>query len=172
MKNKFLLILLAFFCSAGLSAQTDTNPKQTKVQQIVPNPIPPKPDVKQGDRGSTNDVSKVLPPNTIPTSTNMFRTSNESLLTILMLTFGVIILGISAFIIYKHGTDLNFLFKYFIIILVIIASVVLMSVGYDKDQVAPAIGLFGTIAGYLLGKADVPPKAANNPPNPNPPANH
>lgn len=49
------------------------------------------------------------------------------------------------------------------ITLVVVASVALLVSGYSSQQVAPAFGLFGTIIGYLLGKAskreeqDAPP---------------
>ncbi len=39
------------------------------------------------------------------------------------------------------------------ITLVVVASVALLVSGYSSQQVAPAFGLFGTIIGYLLGKA-------------------
>jgi hypothetical protein len=29
---------------------------------------------------------------------------------------------------------------------------VLICAGYSNDQIAPAMGLFGTLAGYLLGR--------------------
>lgn len=57
------------------------------------------------------------------------------------------------------------------ITLVVVASVALLVSGYSSQQVAPAFGLFGTIIGYLLGKAGAKednPKPAQPPPPPPP----
>ncbi|CAN5294397.1 hypothetical protein BH10PSE4_BH10PSE4_37030 [soil metagenome] len=54
------------------------------------------------------------------------------------------------------------------ITLVVVASVALLVSGYSSQQVAPAFGLFGTIIGYLLGKAgakeEKKPEGAENDP--------
>ena len=39
-----------------------------------------------------------------------------------------------------------------IVILVITGALVLITVGYSTEQIAPAFGLFGTIIGYMLGR--------------------
>jgi hypothetical protein len=36
--------------------------------------------------------------------------------------------------------------------LIIIGTLFFITAGFDSTQIAPALGLFGTIAGYLLGK--------------------
>jgi hypothetical protein len=38
------------------------------------------------------------------------------------------------------------------ILTIIILSVVVVIIGYSQAQLTPIIGLFGAIAGYLLGK--------------------
>lgn len=43
--------------------------------------------------------------------------------------------------------------------LIIIGTLFAITAGFDSNQIAPAMGLFGTIAGYLLGKR-APLKAA------------
>lgn len=40
------------------------------------------------------------------------------------------------------------------IILVVIATMVLVTAGYNNEQIAPAFGLFGTIIGYILGRSE------------------
>jgi hypothetical protein len=35
---------------------------------------------------------------------------------------------------------------------VITGTLILITVGYSNEQVAPAFGLFGTIVGYMLGR--------------------
>ena len=47
-----------------------------------------------------------------------------------------------------------------IVITVIIGTLILVTVGYSNQQIAPAFGLFGTIVGYMLGRLDRPSPAA------------
>jgi hypothetical protein len=42
----------------------------------------------------------------------------------------------------------------FALTLVIIGTVFFIVAGFDSQQIAPAIGLFGTIAGYMLGRTE------------------
>jgi len=46
------------------------------------------------------------------------------------------------------------------ILFVIIATMVLITAGYNNEQIAPAFGLFGTIVGYILGRGE---KSAQQP---------
>jgi hypothetical protein len=43
-----------------------------------------------------------------------------------------------------------------VVLWVIIGTLTLIAAGYSDQQIAPAFGLFGTIVGYILGKADRP----------------
>lgn len=40
-----------------------------------------------------------------------------------------------------------------LVTLIIGGTMFLIAAGYSNDQIAPAVGLFGTIAGYLLGRS-------------------
>jgi hypothetical protein len=44
-----------------------------------------------------------------------------------------------------------------IVVTVIIGTLLLVTVGYTNEQIAPAFGLFGTIIGYMLGRLSSPP---------------
>jgi hypothetical protein len=53
-----------------------------------------------------------------------------------------------------------------IILSVITGTLILVTVGYSNDQIAPAFGLFGTIIGYMLGRlspSPVPPSTEVTP---------
>lgn len=50
-----------------------------------------------------------------------------------------------------------------LITLIIVGSIFLITAGYDNTQILSAMGLFGTIAGYLLGKS--PTVQQNHNPN-------
>jgi glycerol uptake facilitator-like aquaporin len=43
-----------------------------------------------------------------------------------------------------------------IVVTVIIGTLILVTVGYSNEQIAPAFGLFGTIVGYMLGRLSQP----------------
>lgn len=49
------------------------------------------------------------------------------------------------------------------VILIIFATLFLVVAGYDDKQIAPVIGLYGTIAGYLLGKSTSSDRATGEP---------
>jgi hypothetical protein len=48
-----------------------------------------------------------------------------------------------------------------IILTVIIGTLILVTVGYSNEQIAPAFGLFGTIIGYMLGRLSQPTPASS-----------
>lgn len=83
------------------------------------------------------------------------RSDLELYLSLAVLVFGLLILGAQMVIMLKVGkgwgpnsTRISGL------TLVIISGVFLITAGYSQDQIAPMIGLLGTIAGYLLGKSE------------------
>lgn len=51
----------------------------------------------------------------------------------------------------------------FIIILVVGSAVFILTAGYDDKQAAPLFGLFGTLVGYLFGRAPQEQPAGNRP---------
>lgn len=72
-----------------------------------------------------------------------------------VLIFGLILVCLAIFMTLKrpegwctHSTRIIGL------ILVIVAGLFLITAGYSQNQIAPMIGLLGTVAGYLLGKSD------------------
>ncbi len=93
-------------------------------------------------------------------SAKSFHTPNEMELTIYYLIFGFTVLLITAFLLHKSSIDSHTTFKYFIIVLLILSMLLLIATGLNNDQIAPAVGLFGTIAGYLLGKTDFNPTSS------------
>lgn len=68
-----------------------------------------------------------------------------------VLIFGAMILGLATYLI-KEGKSSESILRIFGTILIIIAGVFLVVAGYSDRQIAPVMGLLGTIAGYLLGK--------------------
>lgn len=62
-----------------------------------------------------------------------------------------------------HREELEHATRAMTILFVIIATMVLITAGYNNEQIAPAFGLFGTIVGYILGRGE---KAAERPVEP------
>lgn len=74
-----------------------------------------------------------------------------------VLVFGLIICGLATFLIMK-GKSADNVLKALGTVLIIVAALFLVVAGYDDKQMAPVMGLLGTIAGYLLGKDSAPSK--------------
>jgi VIT1/CCC1 family predicted Fe2+/Mn2+ transporter len=68
-----------------------------------------------------------------------------------VLIFGSIIMLLATYLLHK-GKNADEVLKLFGTIIIIISAVFLVVAGYTDTQIAPVIGLLGTIAGYLLGR--------------------
>jgi hypothetical protein len=75
-----------------------------------------------------------------------------------VLLFGFLTLCLAAYVI-RRGHPWEAVLKIFGMVLIIVLTVFLIVAGYDDKQIAPAMGLLGTIAGYLLGKDVAKPDA-------------
>lgn len=69
-----------------------------------------------------------------------------------VLAFGLVISLIVGYLMAK-GKAPEHLLRTFGTILIIISAVFLVVAGYSDKQIAPVMGLLGTVAGYLLGKS-------------------
>lgn len=78
--------------------------------------------------------------------------SLEFNLSICVLTFGLLIIIIEVYLITKRKINSHDTIKFVTITLIITGTLFLITAGYSNDQIAPAVGLLGTIAGYLLGR--------------------
>lgn len=68
-----------------------------------------------------------------------------------VLVFGSIIMVLATCLLYL-GKNADDVLKLFGTIIIVISAVFLVVAGYTDTQIAPVIGLLGTIAGYLLGR--------------------
>nr|VFK43369.1 MAG: hypothetical protein BECKTC1821E_GA0114239_102511 [Candidatus Kentron sp. TC] len=85
----------------------------------------------------------------------------------MIMGFALILIAFMTYVIRK-GADLDDTLKVFGTILIVVAAVFLIVAGYSEKQIAPVIGLLGTVAGYILGKQHSNKKSANNPIQPTP----
>ena len=82
--------------------------------------------------------------------------NREFWLSIVILTFGLLIILVEYFLlrtVVQEKTEE--IARTYTVTLIIIGTLVLIASGFTNEQIAPALGLFGTIAGYLLGKTDL-----------------
>ena len=77
----------------------------------------------------------------------------QVVLSIAVLVFGLLIAVASMFVTLKREKGWGPLSTQIVgLTLVITAGLFLITAGYSQDQIAPMVGLLGTIAGYLLGR--------------------
>ncbi len=77
--------------------------------------------------------------------------ANELTIGSMILGYGLIVIGISAWLMVR-GKDSEAVLRMVAVISAVVLSGFLLVVGYDDKQMNPVIGLLGTIVGYLLGK--------------------
>ena len=121
------------FCQepTPLVAQAPTTPIQN--QQMTPS---------GGDAGTDPfDIRRIL-------------TRFEFWLSLLILIFGTIVVMVQFALLRKKAFDGNDILKVFGVTLIVVGTLFLIAAGFGDKQIAPAMGLFGTLAGYLLGKAN------------------
>ena len=97
--------------------------------------------VKQAPAAQTSD----------PVETPWWSTRNAMTMSAALLVFGVVVLLLATYLI-KVGKSSEAVLRIFGTILIIVIAVFLVVAGYSDTQIAPVMGLLGTIAGYLLGK--------------------
>jgi CHASE2 domain-containing sensor protein len=74
-------------------------------------------------------------------------------LTLLIFAFGVVALLLFYWIV-RSNRDTPMLLRVYVILILIFGTLLIVSSAYTTEQVAPVVGFFGTIAGYLLGRGD------------------
>lgn len=149
MKPYVILLLICLFGSISLIAQQElpSNPPPPGVEVPAATPAPTPSDVEMpGNRPVFNE-------NVAPTHTDV-----EVWLSVGVLVFGAIITLALLFLLaqrMKNSNNSEFIdaLRYPIVLVIIVASLFLVTAGYDTSQMAPILGLLGTIAGYLMGRA-------------------
>jgi hypothetical protein len=74
-------------------------------------------------------------------------------LTLLIFAFGVVALLLFTWLV-KSDRGSPLLLRVYVILILIFGTLLIVSSAYTTEQVAPVVGFFGTIAGYLLGRGD------------------
>lgn len=100
----------------------------------------------------SNNIPNAAPAATVQVSA---LSSVELWLAAAIIIFGLIVLSMQFALLRKatntHPADI---LRLFTVTMVVIGTMALIAIGYSSQQIAPALGLFGTILGYLLGRSD------------------
>ena len=76
----------------------------------------------------------------------------EYSLSMFVLLFGFVIVTLEMILVRLNKLESDDAIKFILITLIVTSTLFLITAGYSNNQIAPAMGLLGTIAGYLLGK--------------------
>ena len=82
-----------------------------------------------------------------------FFSLGELKLTVIILFFGLVAIAMY-YMLLRHEKATPYALRIFVIIILIFGTLLVVSSAYSTDQIAPVVGFFGTIAGYLLGRTE------------------
>jgi hypothetical protein len=82
-----------------------------------------------------------------------FFSMGEFQLTVIIFLFGILALAVFVFLL-RSGRATPYTMRLFVIIILVFGTLLVVSSSYATEQIAPVVGFFGTIAGYLLGRND------------------
>jgi hydrogenase/urease accessory protein HupE len=82
-------------------------------------------------------------------------TVSENVLTLSIFIFGFVALYV-LYLLARNERASPFVLRIYVITILIFGSLLVVANAYTTNQLAPVMGLFGTIAGYVLGRGDRP----------------
>lgn len=120
----------------------------------------------QGETPSLSEAIQQLATVSTQASKQQWSAELVQFLTMWVLGFACIALVLAAILLWRARSSSVGIVRAFGMILIISLSTFLVIVGYGNEQLTPIVGLFGAIAGYLLGKDSGPPTPAPEPKEP------
>jgi hypothetical protein len=82
-----------------------------------------------------------------------FFSLGELKITVIIFAFGLISLGVF-YLLLRLEKATPYTLRIFVIIILVFGTLLVVSSAYTTAQIAPIVGFFGTIAGYLLGRTE------------------
>ena len=102
----------------------------------------------------SNREESELPTPPMGTSSDIgWMSSLEFWLSICVLAFGLLAILVELKVIINREFKPDDAIKMLAVTLIVISTLFIITAGFDSEQIAPAMGLFGTVAGYMLGKS-------------------
>jgi hypothetical protein len=80
-------------------------------------------------------------------------TRHELLLSTEVLVFGFVVLAVEFVLLLKRRTTQSGITRAISLTLILVGTLFALTAGFGGSQIAPAMGLFGTVAGYLLSRS-------------------
>lgn len=153
----FLLLFLLFPLSAAAQmmparlAKPDTAAITTKNTTSQP---------LRAAKAAADTTSKIVGETAVPVTVTQLperqgpqpMSSFEFWLSVIVLGFTLLLLITLVWLIRAKLLSAESSLRAILVTIIIGATLFLITAGYSNDQIAPAVGLFGTIAGYLLGR--------------------
>jgi drug/metabolite transporter superfamily protein YnfA len=106
---------------------------------------------KQLQDVQTKSVAVV--PDKINATPEWWTTQNAMTMSTVVLLFGIVVIAICAVLMRGSRPSAEAVLRVFGTVLIIVGALFLVVAGYTDKQMAPVMGLLGTLAGYLLGKS-------------------
>src|SRR5262245_45151419 len=126
-----LAVTLAIaFCAVPLLGQTAP----------ATNATPSQPGTKAG----ANPPPPPLAPGVVTTRPPAL-SSNEFMLSVMVLILGLVALALAFLLLRSRQISADDMIRLMSVILIIVGTLFLITAGFSSDQIAPAMGLFGTI---------------------------
>ena len=143
MKLQLLLafILLTCIATAISYAQTDSISEPTESAPVAQH-------ANENVIQDPNDSGITVE---LPTSERSYR------LSLFILLFGILLIICEMILVRHSKICAEDTIKFIVITIIIVSTLFLITAGYSNNQIAPAVGLLGTITGYLLGKINPTP---------------
>lgn len=109
-------------------------------------------EVSQAPTNGASSLQKQPTPKAGVSTAVGWMSSLELWLSVSVLLFGLITLLIEISVIKSGDFKPDDSIKLLAVTLIVISTLFIITAGFDSEQIAPAMGLFGTVAGYMLGK--------------------
>ena len=97
--------------------------------------------------------SVAVAPGEIKGAPDWWTNQNAMTMSTVVLLFGIVVIAICAALMRGSRPSAEAVLRVFGTVLIIVGALFLVVAGYTDKQMAPVMGLLGTLAGYLLGKS-------------------
>ena len=74
-----------------------------------------------------------------------------------VLGFGLVVLLLQFGLLFRKPVQPEEVLRMFGVTLILVGTLFAITAGFSAEDIGPALGLFGTVAGYLLGRRTQPP---------------
>ncbi len=147
-----VLILVVADIHTSIAQKADVNAKVSKKEQT--SKINANYAIKNESRGKEQQAAEIKTEEQKAAAQKEEEKKYLIQLSYAMLAIGGLVLLSIFILLLKNNYSQDFILKLIVISLILVGTLFCIASGADNNKIAPALGLFGTIAGYLLGKRE------------------